>query len=133
VEQSQRILLSGKELLNAEPAFHGEELNQLGSAEMAARVNAKSVSHLEFISEDGIKALSDNKIVAILCPTTLYLLKLKPPPVRRMIEQNVVIAIASDYNPNAMCKSLKKSSFKLILNKFNSLKFEMHSFLWLLF
>jgi len=103
VEQSKKILSYGKELLNAEPAFHGEELNQLGSAEMAALVKARSVSHLEYISQNGIKALSDNGIVAIICPTTLYLLKLQSPPVRRMIEQNVLVAIASDFNPNAMC------------------------------
>lgn len=79
---------------------------------MAARVGAKSVSHLEFIGEEGIKALSDNQIVGIVCPTTLYLLKLQSPPVRKMIEQNVIIAVGSDFNPNAMCKPYVSQTFK---------------------
>ncbi|CAG2120093.1 unnamed protein product, partial [Medioppia subpectinata] len=102
VKQSEHILNAGKELLNALPAFHGEELNHLGSAEMGARVKARSVSHLEFIGEEGIKALSSHEIVAIVCPTTLYLLKLQSPPVRKMIDNNVIIAVGSDFNPNAM-------------------------------
>ncbi|XP_054154439.1 probable imidazolonepropionase, partial [Oppia nitens] len=106
VQQSEEILNAGKQLLNAFPGFHGEELNYLGSAEMAARVNARSVSHLEFIGDEGIKALSDNNIVGIVLPTTLYLLKLQSPPVRKMIDNNVIVAIGSDFNPNAMCFSL---------------------------
>ena len=31
---------------------------------------------------------------------------LTPPPARKMIESNVPVAVASDYNPNAYCMSM---------------------------
>ena len=31
---------------------------------------------------------------------------LTPPPARKMIEANVPVAVASDYNPNAYCMSM---------------------------
>ncbi len=39
-------------------------------------------------------------------PTTHYLLKLKDPPVRKLIEKGVIFALSSDFNPNAYCMSM---------------------------
>ena len=41
-----------------------------------------------------------SKTCAAILPTTAYILKLVPPPVRKMIEANVIVALCSDYNPN---------------------------------
>ena len=35
-----------------------------------------------------------------------FILRITPPPARKMIENNVPVAIASDYNPNAHCLSM---------------------------
>lgn len=106
VEESRKILVAGREIFGAEISFHGDELNPLGSAEMGSEIGAKAISHLEFISSTGIKAMAKSRTVAIICPTTAYLLKLKPPPVRTMINEGVPVAIGSDFNPNAFCYSL---------------------------
>lgn len=79
--------------MNAFPAFHGDELSAIGAAQMSATVGAKSVSHLEYITEEGVEAMAKADVTAIICPTTLYLLRLPSPPVRRMIENGVAIAI----------------------------------------
>ena len=44
--------------------------------------------------------------VAVILPTTAYILRLKPPPVREMINKNVIVALGSDFNPNAYCLSM---------------------------
>lgn len=44
--------------------------------------------------------------VAVLLPTTAYILRLEPPPARKLIEGNVPVALGSDYNPNAHCMSM---------------------------
>lgn len=106
ISQSREILTAGQRLFNAEIAFHGDELTYTSSAELAASLNAKSISHCEFISDAGIRAIAESKTVAIICPTTAFLLRLDPPPVRKMIEAGVIMAIASDFNPNAYCFSL---------------------------
>lgn len=72
----------------------------------AKEVGALAVSHLECISEQGIKEMADAKIVALLLPTTAYVLRIEYPPARKMISANVPVALASDFNPNAHCMSL---------------------------
>ena len=44
--------------------------------------------------------MAETKVAGVILPTTAYILKLVPPPVRKMIENNVIVALASDYNPN---------------------------------
>lgn len=105
VEETRKILQAGKQqgwLIN----FHGEELNPLKSAEMGAELGAAAISHLEHVSPEGIRAMSSAGTVAVLLPTTAYILRLQPPPAREMIEQAVPVALGSDFNPNAYCLSM---------------------------
>ena len=106
VDQTRRILLEGRNILGADVGFHGEELCCLDSAIMAAEVKAKSISHCEFISQSGIEAIASTGTAAIICPTTAFLLRLNPPPVTDMISKGVIVALGSDFNPNAYCYSL---------------------------
>jgi imidazolonepropionase len=49
-------------------------------------LGARAVSHLEEISDKGIEMMAASSTVGVVLPTTAYILKLKPPPVRKMIE-----------------------------------------------
>lgn len=73
---------------------------------MGASLGAEAMSHLEEISPDGIIAMAKKPSIAVVLPTTAYLLRLKAPPVRQMISQNVPVALGSDFNPNAYCLSM---------------------------
>lgn len=86
--------------------FHGDELNYTGSGELAGELGALAVSHLEKISEEGIQAMAKRPSFAVLLPTTAYILRLHPPPARRLIEQGVPVALGTDFNPNAHCMSM---------------------------
>lgn len=106
-QQTERILRKAQQLYpESKLAFHGDELSDQNSGCLAARLDACSVSHLEYLNTAGIEAMAAKNIAGIINPTTCYLLKLRKPPVREMIANNVPIVIASDYNPNAMCYSL---------------------------
>ncbi|XP_069830471.1 probable imidazolonepropionase isoform X2 [Dendropsophus ebraccatus] len=105
LESTRRILLAGKEIglhLN----FHGDELNPMHSAELGAELGALAVSHLEEISDEGIAALAAAKCSAILLPTTAYVLRLKQPRARDMLNAGVIVSLGSDFNPNAYCFSM---------------------------
>jgi len=106
-DQTRLILLAGRKM-GLDVNFHGDELNHVGSAELAGEpeVNARAVSHLERISDEGIQAMLKRPTVGVLLPTTAYLMRLTPPPARKMIEAGVPIALGSDYNPNAHCLSM---------------------------
>lgn len=104
-DQTRRILEAGK-ALGLEINFHGDELNYMAGGELAGELKALAVSHLEKISDEGIKGMLVRPSFAVLLPTTAYLLRLEPPPARRLIESGVPVALASDFNPNAHCLSM---------------------------
>lgn len=73
---------------------------------MGIKLNAKGVSHLEEISDSEIDQLSKSETVGILLPTTAMIMQLKRPPARKMLESGCIIALGSDFNPNAYCYSM---------------------------
>ena len=72
----------------------------------ANELKADAISHLEEISDEGIVAMAKSRSVAVILPTTAYILRLKSPPVRQMIDQGVIVALGTDFNPNAFCLSM---------------------------
>ncbi|XP_076038914.1 putative imidazolonepropionase [Oratosquilla oratoria] len=105
VAQSRRIMQACKDagfLLN----FHADELTALGGAEMGASLGAEAMSHLEEVSPAGVSAMAESGSVAVILPTTAYILRLPAPPVRAMIDQGVPVALGTDFNPNAFCLSM---------------------------
>lgn len=80
--------------------LHAEQLSDQGGAAMAAQYKALSADHLEFASEEGIKAMAASGTVAVLLPGAFYMLKEKQkPPVELLRKHGVAIALASDCNP----------------------------------
>lgn len=82
--------------------LHAEQLSDQGGAALAARFGALSADHLEFISEDGVRAMAAAGTVAVLLPGAYYTLReTQLPPVDLFRKHNVPIAIASDFNPGS--------------------------------
>jgi len=79
--------------------FHADELATTGGAELAAEMNAVSADHLIRISDDGLKALQQSRTMAVLLPGTSFSLGAhKFAPGRRMIDEGVAVALATDCN-----------------------------------
>ncbi|MBN2566440.1 MAG: imidazolonepropionase [Candidatus Eisenbacteria bacterium] len=108
IEQSRRVLEaargSGMGL-----KLHADELHAFGAAELAAELGAVSADHLVCVSDDGIRAMARAGVVAVLLPgTTLSLGKTDFAPARKMIEQGVAVALATDCNPgSSMTESMQ--------------------------
>ncbi len=100
LKETETILTSAKEKGLA-LKLHAEELSPLGGSELAARMNAVSVDHLEHISESGIKALADSQTVAVLLPGVSFFLNHQYAPARAMLDAGVPVAIATDFNPGS--------------------------------
>ncbi len=80
--------------------LHAEQLSNQGGAALAAKYNALSADHLEYISDAGIAAMAKAKTVAVLLPGAFYTLKeTHKPPVAALRKASVALALASDCNP----------------------------------
>jgi imidazolonepropionase len=99
VEESERILRRGKEL-GLKVKIHAEEIEPIGGAHLAGRLKAISAEHLVAASEEGMEAMRDNGVIPVLLPaTSFYLMLGKYANARRMMELNLPVALATDYNP----------------------------------
>lgn len=100
LEQARRILTAGKKL-GLKPKFHADEMSRLGGAEFAAGIGAVSADHMLFSSDEGIKAMADKGVVAILLPAAAFsLMSNRYADARVMINFGVPIALGTDFNPN---------------------------------
>ena len=80
--------------------LHADQLSDGGGAALAARFGALSADHLEYTSEQGVRALAGSGTVAVLLPGAFLTLNEKQrPPVPELRDSGVPIALATDCNP----------------------------------
>lgn len=99
LQQTERVFRSAKQTGLAIKC-HAEQLSDSNGAELAAKYQALSVDHLEYLSLSGVKAIARSGAVAVLLPGAFYFLReTKIPPLALLRAHNVPIAIATDCNP----------------------------------
>ena len=100
-EQIERVFEKAR-ALGLPVKLHAEQLSLLGGAELAARYQALSADHLEYLDEAGVRAMADAGTVAVLLPGAFYTLReTQHPPVDLLRHHGVPIAIATDSNPGS--------------------------------
>jgi len=101
IEDSRRILGVAKNF-GLRPRLHANEFKDSGAALLAAEMQAISADHLMFISDEEIRLLAENGVVAVLLPgTTFFLGRTSYAPARELLESGVEIALATDFNPGS--------------------------------
>ncbi|MEE4198240.1 MAG: imidazolonepropionase [Bacteroidales bacterium] len=100
VEQTDRILMAGLKH-GLRPKIHANELDYSGGIQVGVKYDALSVDHLEFTGDDEIKALKNSVTMPTLLPGAAFFLGMTDPPVRKMIDAGLPVALASDYNPGS--------------------------------
>ncbi len=81
------------------PKIHANQLNNSGGVQAGVKVNAISVDHLEFIGKAEINLLKNSDTIATLLPGAAFFLDMKQAPARLLLDNNVKVALATDYNP----------------------------------
>lgn len=80
--------------------LHAEQLSNQGGASVAAEFGALSADHLEHLDADGIAAMAEAGVVAVLLPGAFYFMReTRQPPVEALRAAGVPIALATDCNP----------------------------------
>lgn len=83
------------------PKLHVNQLNSIGAITAAIKMDAVSMDHLETVTEEDIALLGGYGGLATLLPTAAFFLNISMPPVRKLIEHNAAIALATDFNPGS--------------------------------
>ena len=98
LEQTKRILMKGKNH-GLKPKVHADEMSTLGGAEIAADVGAVSAEHLLFSSVEGIRALIEKGVIAVLLPAAAFSLMMgKYADARLMIDSGVPVALGTGFD-----------------------------------
>lgn len=101
VAETEKVFATAKKL-GLPVKLHAEQLSNLGGAKLAARYDALSVDHIEYLDDDGVAAIARSNTIAVLLPGAFYYLKEKHhPPVAALRRHEVPIAIATDLNPGS--------------------------------
>ncbi|MFA0813430.1 imidazolonepropionase [Microbulbifer epialgicus] len=112
VDQCQRVIDAAKKL-DLPVKVHAEQLARTGATAMAAKAGALSVDHIEYISDADVLAMAESGTVAVLLPGAFYTLReTQAPPVKKLQEAGVCIALSTDLNPG----SCPIASLRLMMN-----------------
>lgn len=105
--------------LNLPVKLHADQLSDCGGAELAASFHALSADHLEYTSKEGVTALAAAGSVAVLLPGAFLTLgQAQLPPVDRLREEQVPIAVATDCNPGTSPVCSLRSAMNLATSLF---------------
>ncbi|OTG66682.1 imidazolonepropionase [Acinetobacter silvestris] len=97
--QVERVFKTAQRL-NLPVKIHAEQLSSLAGSSLAARYQALSADHLEYITEDDVKAMAASGTVAVLLPGAFYFLRETKLPLMDLLKQHQVrIALSTDLNP----------------------------------
>lgn len=105
-KETEEIFDSGRRF-GLVPKLHTDQFNSIGGISAAINQSAISVDHLEALSKEDIKALSEHNshkqhyMMATMLPGVSYFLDISYQPARELIENNVPVALATDFNPGS--------------------------------
>jgi imidazolonepropionase len=87
--------------------LHADQFTEAGAVQLAVELSARSVDHLEATSTDGVRALAESDVAAVLLPVAALTLDRPMPPARALADAGAIVVLATDFNPgSAFCESL---------------------------
>jgi imidazolonepropionase len=81
--------------------IHVNQFYDIGGIQMAVAAGALSVDHLEVMTPEATRALQGTNTIATLLPSCSYFLGIPYAPARELIENDTIVALATDYNPGS--------------------------------
>ena len=100
LEDTERILKAGK-VFGLKPKIHVNQFNAFGGIALGVKYDALSVDHLEELNPEDILALQGSKTMPVALPSCSYFLSIPYSPARKIIDNGLALALATDYNPGS--------------------------------
>ncbi|CAM1357443.1 imidazolonepropionase [Tenacibaculum halocynthiae] len=100
VEDTDRVLTAAK-IYGLTPKVHVNQFTTIGGVAMSVKQNAISVDHLEVMNNKDIEALQGSETMPVALPSCSYFLSIPYTPARDIINANLPLALATDFNPGS--------------------------------
>ncbi len=106
------------------PKLHTNQFHSARGIETAVKNKAISVDHLEVMTDKEIAMLKNKNIIACVLPGVSYFLNIPYAPARKFIDNNIPVALATDFNPGScmteniqLIMSLAAQNLKMSVNE----------------
>jgi imidazolonepropionase len=100
VEDMDKILGAGIKY-GLKPKVHVNQFTSIGGIQKAIEWNAISVDHLEVMKKNDFNTLKESNTIATLLPSCSFFIDIPYAPAKKLIEEDIPFALASDYNPGS--------------------------------
>ena len=100
LKDTAKILKRGQEY-GLIPKIHVNQFNALGGVPLGVQFNARSVDHLECITDEDLNALKGTKTIAVALPGCSFFLEIPYTPARKLISHGLPLALATYFNPGS--------------------------------
>lgn len=97
--QTRRVFEAAR-ALDLPVKLHADQLSDLGGAALVAEFGGLSADHVEYTSDDAVRAMAAAGTVAVLLPGAFHCLReTRRPPIDAFRTHGVPMAVATDANP----------------------------------
>jgi len=99
-EETNQILKAGLQY-GLIPKIHVNQFNSIGGIKVGIENNALSLDHLEVLTNEDLAHLKDSDTIPVSLPSCSFFLGIPYTNARKIMEANVPLALASDFNPGS--------------------------------
>lgn len=100
LNDTELIMQAGKKY-GLKSKIHVNQFNSIGGIEKAVQNQALSVDHLEVLTEKDLKDLQKSNTIPVALPSCSLFLSIPYTPARKILEAQLPLVLATDYNPGS--------------------------------
>lgn len=100
LEDTHRLLEAGKKY-DLIPKIHVNQFNAIGGIKAAVAHAALSVDHLEIMEPEDFEVLKGSNTMPVALPSCSLFLGIPYTPAREILDNDLPLALATDYNPGS--------------------------------
>lgn len=100
IEDTNKLLKAAKHY-SLKPKIHVNQFNAFGAVQAGVENDALSVDHLEVMRQEDITALQGTGTIPVALPGCSLFLSIPYTPARQIIDADLPLALATDFNPGS--------------------------------
>lgn len=100
IKETRLIIEAGKRH-GLIPKIHVNQFNSFGGVALCTEMDSLTIDHLEVLTNKDLEAIKKSNTMPVALPNCSFFLKIPYTPARKIIDQNIPLVLASDYNPGS--------------------------------